>query len=172
MIAELGKLTVVWGSRLVVGLTLLLGAGGKCLYFNDFRKLLAAYQLVPVFAVSSLSVLLVVIEFFCGVFIFAPFAVRVSGWCAIALFSLFISAIAINLLRGNRNLPCGCFGRSSEVLSWLTVLRNLALVGLAILSMGQILTLPVLFILSYVFGFISQMAIRSETPGTPSILSP
>ena len=58
----------------------------------------------------------------------------VAAIAAATLMALITGAVAQALIRG-RIVPCGCFGRASELLSWRVVARNgvviAALAGLA-----------------------------------------
>lgn len=53
---------------------------------------------------------------------------------AAALTAIFVVAISTNLLRGRHELICGCFGRAKETISWALVMRDLAIVALALFS--------------------------------------
>jgi hypothetical protein len=61
---------------------------------------------------------------------------RTAGLAVMAgLLLVYTAGISINLLRGRRNIDCGCSGPSSrhELSGWL-VLRNLLLLGLVLLA--------------------------------------
>lgn len=62
-------------------------------------------------------------------------ATRYAGsLAAIALFGVFTTIIAGNLIAGRRP-PCGCFGeRESRAISAWTLARNVTLIALAILA--------------------------------------
>ena len=68
----------------------------------------------------------------------ALLAAQIGGpWiagAALALLGAFTIAVAVHLARHD-NVPCGCFGATStEPVSRLTVLRNLALCGLCLVA--------------------------------------
>jgi hypothetical protein len=48
------------------------------------------------------------------------------------LLAVFTAAVAAVLMRGI-DIECGCFGTGSGPVSWLTLLRNLGLLGAAVL---------------------------------------
>ena len=60
---------------------------------------------------------------------------RLKPWSALSASGLFLAfsfAVAINILRGRRNIACGCFGSELEDhLSWGIVFRNVVLGSLA-----------------------------------------
>jgi hypothetical protein len=56
-----------------------------------------------------------------------------AALAAAILLTLFAGAMAINLMRGRRDIDCGCFATVlRQHLSWPLVLRNLLLAGLAL----------------------------------------
>ncbi|MEF9603853.1 methylamine utilization protein MauE, partial [Paracoccus sp. PXZ] len=58
----------------------------------------------------------------------APAAITAAG-----LLLVFAAALAINVLRGRTQIDCGCFRNGlKQPVSWLLVLRNLVLTGLAL----------------------------------------
>ncbi len=52
----------------------------------------------------------------------------------VAWLAVVTSAVAINLLRGNTAIDCGCGGLSSQPLAWSLVARNVVLMGIALLA--------------------------------------
>ncbi len=57
---------------------------------------------------------------------------RVAAFAAVALLSLYGVAISVNLLRGRRDIDCGCGGPVSDKgLRWSLVARNALLVAVA-----------------------------------------
>jgi hypothetical protein len=62
-----------------------------------------------------------------------PVARPAAAMLALALLVAYGAAIAINLARGNRRIDCGC-GGAGQGLSWFLVLRNVLLVGLAVVA--------------------------------------
>jgi len=111
--------------------TALLFAGAlwhKLRDLDAFRRALAGYELLPAGLVPVAALLLAGAEglaLLCLVWWPAPGALL-----AAALLALYALAIAANLLRGRRDVDCGCGGRGVG-LSWLQVARNLVLVVVA-----------------------------------------
>ncbi len=133
-------------SRYVIALLLGFGGFGKLLNLAEFRKVLAAYDVLPRRATSHFSYLLPVLELVTGTALFVRLDTPVPELFAAGLFATFGLGVAVNLLRGRRSFPCGCFGRDSEVLSWHIALRSLAMIGLALFASGRATTgcLPLL----------------------------
>ena len=92
-----------------LAVVLLVGAGHKLADRDGFTGALAQYRLLPV-------------------------ASRPWGAAAaIALLAVVTGAVVVNLLRGRTHIDCGCGGpEGRQHLSWLLVVRNALLVGLAL----------------------------------------
>lgn len=60
-----------------------------------------------------------------------------SAVLALALLSAFTVLLVTRLRRGAAGVPCGCFGGwGASVLSWVDVVRNAALMGVAVLAIS------------------------------------
>lgn len=123
--------TVVFG-RTFVALVLLTAGVAKLGNRREFVSIVRSYRLVPESTSGFVGGLLPAIETIAGVGLL--FGI-LTGWltpAAAGLFLLFGSAVAINLLRGRREISCGCFGpQHSQRLSWGLVIRNVVLAGFA-----------------------------------------
>ena len=95
---------------------------------GEFLSALAGYQLLPEVGLRFWW-LLPVLELL-AVFELL-FSAGASRWLALLLFLLYGAAILINLLRGRRDIDCGC-GSDDTPIGWGLVLRNLVLAGLAL----------------------------------------
>ncbi len=96
-----------------------------------FRASLAAYRLVPEESIGFVAGLLVLLEGWVGVALLGVERIGLIG--AALLLCLYMCAILANLLRGRREIDCGC-GDEPTPLSYGLVLRNLALAGAAALA--------------------------------------
>ena len=129
----------ITGARVVVSVLLVVAGIGKLASMREFKGILANYNLLPRIAIAPVAYSLPIAELLTGVaFLFRSFSFT-AQYAAIALFSVFIVAIATNLLRGRREIPCGCLSGRSQGLSWLLVMRNLALIGLVLMGIGKLL---------------------------------
>jgi uncharacterized membrane protein len=115
---------------------LLLWAGGhKLRAFGAFRVTLGDYRLLPAALTLPAAVLLVTVEIALGLALLAPALRTLAAAGAASLLALYTGAIAANLLRGRRDIDCGCAGPASRqsLHEWL-LLRNGVLVVLALLA--------------------------------------
>jgi hypothetical protein len=133
---------IVLFARTTVGLILLIAGIAKIGDRHQVADMIRNYQLLPSDMTKLLGLALPLVEIAIAVSLLAGVLMPWSALAAISLFLLFSGAVAINLLRGRREIACGCFGTSEEQhLSWLIVVRNIALAGLAALSIGYSETL-------------------------------
>jgi len=103
-----------------------------------FEGALAAYRLLPPSTVGAVARGLPLLEAALGIGILVP-ATRSIALVAVALLLLaYAAGMGINLVRGRRDIDCGC-GGDSHPLAWSLVLRNLVLVAAAVLASGPTL---------------------------------
>lgn len=108
-----------------------------------FKATMDEYQLVPRMLSGVVAILLIVAELAAAILALVP-AVRTTGLMIMAvLLFIYAGGIGINLLRGRRDIDCGCSGPSSrhELSGWL-VLRNLVLLSLALLAANPLTHRP------------------------------
>jgi hypothetical protein len=144
--------------RSIVGLFLIAGGAAKIASLSDFEKLVLAYNILPERMVPAFCRTLPVVELVVGSAFLFKVLTPFPEFTAAALFMLFMLAIATNLLRGNRELPCGCFGRKADVISWHLVARDMAMIGLALVSTGRLKVLSLLLFAVYGFSVAVQSA--------------
>src|SRR5690606_31828580 len=115
----------------------LLGAAlHKLRDLHAFRVALGDYRLVPWPLTGLVAPLLVAAEVAVGAALLSPWA-RPTGFAAAAgLVGLYSAAIAVNLLRGRRDIDCGCFGPALRVaLGAGLLVRNALLLAAAAAGM-------------------------------------
>src|SRR5688500_11058416 len=116
--------------RLVLAATFAVAGVAKLVDRAGSRQSLREFG-VPAPLALPLAVLLPMAELVCA---FALLPASSAWWGAtgaLALLSIFIIAIAVNLVRG-RTPDCHCFGKlHSEPVGWTTVARNAVLAGIA-----------------------------------------
>ncbi|MFP6682049.1 MAG: MauE/DoxX family redox-associated membrane protein [Gammaproteobacteria bacterium] len=118
-----------------VALLFLFACYSKVRSFGVFHSTLADYELVPGVLVWLSAILIVVLELVIGFgALFRSFAGPAMALAA-ALLLLYAAAIGINLVRGRRDIDCGCTGPATQQLlsGWL-LLRNIGLAALAIVG--------------------------------------
>jgi hypothetical protein len=118
--------------RLGLSLLLLWAANHKRRDVAGFRSALASYQLLPATWIGPCAIGLIVAEIGVTAGLWLPGLVRSAGVAAAGLFTVYAVAIVINLLRGRRDIDCGCAGGAGDrPLSGALVLRNGVLVSAA-----------------------------------------
>lgn len=127
-----GTEVVAHGSRFALALVLAAAGVAKVANIADFRSAVSNYGLVPASLVRPLARAIPSVEILAAALLLVGVLPHLVGLGAAALLLVFTVAVVINLARG-RVLDCGCFGSAApRRLTWWTVARNLALVGMAL----------------------------------------
>jgi len=123
------KSAASWLLRLGLGALFVYAALAKLKDPVGFALEINNYRIWPALAPYG-AVMLPGIELAAGVgVIVLPRAWRRAAALAImGMMALFTAAVSVALARGI-NIDCGCFGGQSGPISWLTVARDLALLG-------------------------------------------
>ncbi len=126
--------------RTLVALVFLSAAVGKLRHLAVFGAVLANYRLLPEAFVAPVAHVLPPLEAVVGLALLLGLGAPWSEAAAAGLLSLFAAAMAVNIMRGRRDIDCGCFQSVlKQTLSWTLVGRNLVMVlllGLAVMSRG------------------------------------
>jgi Methylamine utilisation protein MauE len=102
----------------------------------EFAATLAGYQVLPARLVSPASLLVPILECLIAAGLLIPSACEWAAFAGAALLAVYAAAMGLNLLRGRRQLDCGCLGpRGGGVISGALVWRNI-LVALALAGAG------------------------------------
>ncbi|HWF00388.1 MAG TPA: MauE/DoxX family redox-associated membrane protein [Caulobacteraceae bacterium] len=112
--------------RLLAALILLRSGLAKLRDPAGFEAALGAYRLLPDAVVAPLSRSLPWLELTLAPCLFVPLAAGVGEAASAALFVAFAVAMAVSLLRGLRDIDCGC-GGVRQPLSWRLVAQNLGI---------------------------------------------
>jgi len=119
--------------RLLVALVFLTASWGKARNRLAFRGVVANYRLLPDMLVAPFALALPPLEALIGLALLAPPLARWADLAAAALLALFAVAMGVNLMRGRRNIDCGCFQSVlKQTLRWPLVARN----GVLILALA------------------------------------
>ena len=103
---------------------------------GGFAGAVAAYALLPQRAIGIVAGALPLIELTVAIGFLLPASRQAAALASTLLLSVYALAIAINLLRGRRELDCGCFGFGRRgTISMRLLWRNAGLV-LASLAAG------------------------------------
>jgi hypothetical protein len=118
------------------GLLLLLAGVHKLTALPKFRATLTAYEIMPGALIAPASILVPIVEAILGAAWLLNLEPTLVAITTAALLTSYLSAIAINLLRGRIHIDCGCtMGASAgreQQLSWGLVARNAILIVAAL----------------------------------------
>ena len=124
---------VAWTLRLSLALLFADAAWRKLADPAAFARSVDAYELAPAGAARPLAALLLLAEVAAAALLLAPGGYGRGAALAAALLALYAAAIAVNLVRGRRDLDCGCGGPGMHrPVSGALVARNLLLGGVAL----------------------------------------
>jgi hypothetical protein len=119
-------------ARTLVALVLLAAGLAKLASWREFIEVVRNYEILLAGLSRLFGRWLPVVEVIVAIGMLAGLLMPWPALAAIVLFLMFGSAIAINLLRGRRDISCGCFGpQRDHHLTWGLVMRNVMLAGLA-----------------------------------------
>jgi uncharacterized membrane protein len=108
-------------------------AVSKLRALDAFVGVVHNYRLVPEPLERPIAYVLPAVELAIAMGVLVPATRAMAALAAAILLALFAGAMAINLMRGRRDIDCGCFATVlRQHLSWPLVLRNLLLAGLAL----------------------------------------
>ncbi len=102
---------------------------------HDFAIDVATYGILPLALVNPVAIVLPWVELVAGLMLLLGARVRAAALLVAAMMAVFLSALVVALGRG-LDMSCGCFasqGAESDPISWLTVVRDLAWLGLSVL---------------------------------------
>jgi len=102
-----------------------------------FGATLRAYRLVPSWLVSPLAWFVPVAEALIAIGLLYPPTRQGAALAAALLLLLYTGAIVANLVRGRRDIDCGCFASSARVplSGWLVVRNAILMLAASVLFM-------------------------------------
>ena len=122
-------LTVRWALAVVFAI----GLAHKLKAPTVFGATLANYRLLPGFLLTPATYLIIALEWVATAGLVLNS--RYGSITAAVLLALYTLAISANLLRGRRDIDCGCSGPAiRETLSGWLVIRNTSLLAIALLT--------------------------------------
>lgn len=105
---------------------------------NYYRGVLEGYGLPYHSQLNLASLVLGVVEVFTAIAILVPVSRPLGALLAIVLFSVYFTAMAMQLVQGKRDLDCGCAGPlGSSIISPALLLRNACLIAPATFCLVQ-----------------------------------
>ena len=127
----------VYAARGAIALLFAMAAVSKARNFSIFRATLLDYELVPKPMLGVVATMVLGLEIAIAVLVWLPSFAPIAMLAAATLLLTYASAIGINLLRGRRDIDCGCTGPAvrQSLSAWL-ILRNLGLASVAVIGIN------------------------------------
>ncbi|TCP58993.1 methylamine utilization protein MauE [Tumebacillus sp. BK434] len=120
------ELILFW--RIILAVLFLSSAVSKLQKMPEHFAILQDYQILPASAVRPFGWLEVGAELLVGSLLVLGWLQPLTAWVTAGLLLMYSAAVAINLLRGRREISCGCGGvAGNHQLSWKLVARNVLL---------------------------------------------
>jgi len=129
-----GHALVALAARIYLAVVFLLACYHKLLDPAAFALDIATYQIMPLATVNLMAIVLPWVELVAGLMLLVGFRARAGALLVAAMMAVFTAAIAVALSRG-LEMSCGCFasqGAAEDPISWLTILRDLGWLALAL----------------------------------------
>lgn len=125
------KTALLWAARVGLGALFVIAGVLKLKDPQAFAVEIANYHLLPELA-PYMAVGLPPVEVALGVAMVLPWDAwrRAAAATAMGLLAVFTVAVVSAVARG-MDVSCGCFGASSDKVSYVTIVRDLALVAVA-----------------------------------------
>jgi hypothetical protein len=115
-------------ARLLVALVFGSAALDKLRARGRFTGILRDYRILPTVLVAPAAAIVIALEAFVTLAIWWPPLRTAAAATGLLLLTAYALAIALNLVRGRREIDCGCsFGGTGEPLSWALPVRNAVL---------------------------------------------
>jgi uncharacterized membrane protein YphA (DoxX/SURF4 family) len=121
-------------ARTFVALILLAAGVSKLGKRREFIEVVRDYKVLPESLAGVFGRLLPFVEVFVAACLLGGVLMPWSALAAAGLFLSFGVAIAINLLRGRRDISCGCFGQHDHQLTWPLFMRAIFLACLSLVT--------------------------------------
>jgi len=119
--------------RGALALLLVVAALHKLRDHTSFRATLEAYALLPTPLLPPLARAVPLLELAAAALLVTPRAAPAGGVLAALLLAVYALAMGVNLLRGRRDLDCGCMGPGARsTVGPGLVVRNLLLIAVAL----------------------------------------
>jgi uncharacterized membrane protein YphA (DoxX/SURF4 family) len=117
--------------RILIAALLMAAGVSKLTNLHAFVQVVRDFRLLPENMAGAVGLMIPIVEVVLFLLLILNLHQPWSVISAASLFMLFGLAVAVNILRGRSNIPCGCFGRTrNQRLTWSLVLRNVVLASL------------------------------------------
>ncbi len=122
-----------WVLRIGLGTLFGFAAWHKLRAPEAFRAALRGYELLPERALGAITRVLPALELMAAAGFLLPGGARGAALLAVSLLLLYTGAVAVSLLRGRRDIDCGCAGpAAARTIGFDLVLRNVVLLVAAV----------------------------------------
>ena len=126
---------IVLAARYALALLFLTAALGKLRHPSYFRGSLREYALLPGSLVPLVASVIPLAELAIAAAVLSPATASSAMVAAGGLLGVYALAMAINLLRGRRDIDCGCTGPAMrQTLNGWLVIRNGVLIAIALIG--------------------------------------
>jgi len=122
--------------QIALGVIFIQAAVGKLRRWHEFKGMLHAYELLPLWSEAFFAVCLIGAELLTGVALVTSWKAAFASVIGAAMFLLFAGAMAVNIRRGRTSIDCGCFQSIRQPLEWRLVVRNVVCAVAALVSAG------------------------------------
>jgi uncharacterized membrane protein YphA (DoxX/SURF4 family) len=160
--------TIAVSLRIGVGILLVVAGAAKLVSLREFQRVIRAYKILPATFALPASWTLPVLELTAGIALASGVLWPLPQFAASGMFLVFAAAVGLNLVRGNRNVQCGCFGSAGKLLSWQIVMRNVGLVGVVLTTTERLTLIPVLLLSAWAFALCVPRSRRAPEPEHPA----
>ncbi len=135
--------TIDWTLSAALALIFAVSAVMKLIDLNEFQGAVENYRIVPEQLSGLIAGAVPIAELAGASGLLLPATHRGAAMLLAMLLIGFTASIVINLLRGRRNIDCGCFGPAlRQQLSWWLPARNLALIAMLAIMLIPAATRP------------------------------
>ncbi|MFD2171482.1 MauE/DoxX family redox-associated membrane protein [Tumebacillus lipolyticus] len=120
------ELTLIF--RVILGVMFFSSGISKLKKMPEHFSILKDYRILPASLIKPFGWCEVIAEVAVGLLLLSGFYQSIAAWTTMSLLVVYTLAIAINLLRGRREISCGCGGvAGNHHLSWWLAIRNTVL---------------------------------------------
>lgn len=123
--------------------TLFISTGiDKIKKFSIHQLIIKEYRIIPENQIRLFTIIEIFAEIFISICLFIGLFHTFTLICAALLFLVYSVAILVNLLRGRKEISCGCGGvLGNHKLSWMLVVRNLCIGAVSVILLMYPLSL-------------------------------
>lgn len=116
--------------RIPLSVIFLVSSLSKIFTIEEYFETIYEFRILPELLIFFCGYLIILAEYILGIFLLFNKTAKIAASGLIVLILFFLTAIVINLIRGNI-VECGCFGNYlEEKIGWSILLRDFIILGL------------------------------------------